>query len=300
MWKIGEMSEQIRQITLSDGRTLAFRDAGHADGLPLVFHHGTPGSLAAVRAIDRSVESHGLRIVTASRAGYGSSSPNPGRTVVDVVADTKELVDQLGIDRCIVAGWSGGGPHALACAARLEEAAAALIIAGVAPFDAEGLDFLDGMGEENIEEFGAAIAGPGAIRSYLATASAELDDLTVASLIESMDSILPEVDKAVLSEEFGADMVAEFVEALRLGYEGWLEDDLAFSAPWGFSLDEITTPTAIWQGSKDLMVPFAHGQWLAAHVPGASAHLLEGEGHLSIALGAIDLMLDELISMATP
>ncbi len=293
------MREQIRQITLSDGRALEVRDAGHANGLPLVFHHGTPGSLVAVRAIDRSAAAHGLRILTASRAGYGGSSPNPGRRVVDVVADTKELVDQLGIDRCIVAGWSGGGPHALACAARLEEAAGALIIAGVAPFDAEDLNFLAGMGSDNIEEFGAAIAGPEAIRSYLATASEELEDLTVPSLIESMESLLPVADKEVLNEEFGADMVAEFAEALRLGYEGWLEDDLAFCAPWGFSLEEITIPTSIWQGSEDLMVPFAHGQWLARHVRGASTHLLEGEGHLSIALGAIDLMFDELLSFAT-
>lgn len=293
------MREQIRQITLSDGRALEVRDAGHANGLPLVFHHGTPGSLVAVRAIDRSAAAHGLRILTASRAGYGGSSPNPGRRVVDVVADTKELVDQLGIDRCIVAGWSGGGPHALACAARLEEAAGALIIAGVAPFDAEDLNFLAGMGSDNIEEFGAAIAGPEAIRSYLAIASEELEDLTVPSLIESMESLLPVADKEVLNEEFGADMVAEFAEALRLGYEGWLEDDLAFCAPWGFSLEEITIPTSIWQGSEDLMVPFAHGQWLARHVRGASTHLLEGEGHLSIALGAIDLMFDELLSFAT-
>ena len=299
MCQIEEMSEQIHQITLSDGRALDVRDAGHEGGVPLVFHHGTPGSLAAIRAIDRSAEEHGFRILTASRAGYGGSSPHPGRRVADVVPDTEELLDHLGIDRCVVAGWSGGGPHALACAARLDAAVGALVIAGVAPFDASGLSFLDGMGADNVEEFGAAVAGPEAIRTYLAAASEELEDLTVESMIASMDSLLPAADKAVLTQEFGADMVAEFVEALRSGYEGWLEDDLAFCAPWGFALDEITIPTAIWQGSEDLMVPFAHGQWLAAQVPGTQAHLLEGEGHLSIALGAIDAMFGELLEFAT-
>lgn len=292
------MDSTFEQLTLADGRTLALRCSGPADGLPLLFHHGTPGSCVEIRSFDRAAHANGLRLITASRAGYGHSSANPGRRVIDVVSDTKAIIDHFGIKRCVVAGWSGGGPHALACAARLEEAVGALIIAGVGPFDATDLDFLAGMGEDNINEFGAAIDGPAAIRSYLEVARSELDDLTVDRLIESMDSLLPAADKAVLTAEFGEDMVAEFQEALRPGIEGWLDDDLAFSQPWGFDLAEIEIPVAIWQGSDDLMVPFAHGQWLAAHVPGASVHLEEGEGHLSIALGAADAMCAELASFA--
>ncbi len=292
------MDSTFEQLTLADGRTLEFRCSGPAEGLPLLFHHGTPGSCVAIRSFDRAAHRHGLRVITASRAGYGSSSPNPGRQVADVVSDTKAIIDHLGIDRCVVAGWSGGGPHALACAARLDEAAGALVIAGVAPYDADGLDFLAGMGEDNIDEFGAAIEGPAAIRAYLEVARGELDDLTVERLISSMDSLLPDADKAVLTAEFGEDMVAEFDEALRAGIEGWLDDDLAFSGPWGFDLSEIQIPVAIWQGSDDLMVPFAHGQWLATHVPGASVHLESGEGHLSIALGAADAMCAELAAFA--
>jgi predicted dienelactone hydrolase len=91
------------------------------------------------------------------------------------------------------------------------------------------------------------------------------------------------------------DLAANFTEALRLGVDGWLDDDLAFTKPWGFSLDEITVPVYVWQGSDDLMVPFTHGQWLAANVPGAVAHLEQGEGHVSVAVGAMDRMLDELV-----
>jgi len=117
-----------------------------------------------------------------------------------------------------------------------------------------------------------------------------------AGLIEGLATLLPDVDRAVLTAEFGEDMAANFAEALRTGVDGWVDDDLAFAAPWGFTLAEIAVPTFVWQGSEDLMVPFAHGQWLAAHVPGATAHLERGEGHLSIALGAIDQMLAELLT----
>ena len=291
------MSEQTLQVTLSDGRNLDVRVSGPDDGLALVYHHGTPSSLVD-DGFDRPAQEHGLRLICASRAGYGGSSPNHGRSVVDVVTDTREVLEHLGIDRCLVAGWSGGGPHALACAARLPGVLGALVIAGVAPFEAGGLDFLAGMGQDNIDEFGASIESPEVLRAYLSNARDELADLTVESLIASMDSLLPEVDRVVLTEEFGANMVASVVEGLRLGYEGWFEDDLAFVAPWGFDLDEISIPTAIWQGSEDLMVPFAHGEWLASHVPDTSAHLLEGEGHLSVGIGAMDQMVEELLSFA--
>lgn len=217
--------------------------------------------------------------------------------MVDVVADIEAVLDGIGASRCLVAGRSGGGPHALACGARLPAAAAVLVIAGVAPYEADGLDWLGGMGEGNVVEFAAALRGEDTLRSFLLAERENLKDVT-AAIVSSMDTMLPEVDRAVLTGEFGEDMVASLHEALRAGVEGWLEDDLAFIQPWGFDLAEISVPVMIWQGGADLMVPFGHGQWLDAHVPGASAHLEEGEGHLSIGIGALDRMLDELISAA--
>jgi pimeloyl-ACP methyl ester carboxylesterase len=104
----------------------------------------------------------------------------------------------------------------------------------------------------------------------------------------------------MLTGEFGEDLAASFREALRTGVEGWFEDDIAFTGSWGFGLEEISVPTMIWQGSADLMVPFSHGQWLASRLLDASAHLEEGEGHLSVGLGALDRMLDELVSAGSP
>jgi pimeloyl-ACP methyl ester carboxylesterase len=284
------------KLELSDGRLLDVYVSGPDEGLPLVFHHGTPGAGVQLRALERGADARGLKLVTTSRPGYGSSTRQPDRRVVDVVADTADVLASLGAERCLVAGWSGGGPHALACAARLDAVAGALIIAGVAPYEAAGLEWMDGMGEENVHEFGAALQGEAVLRPYLEAQSDDLRAVTVEGIISSMNSVLPAVDKAVITDEFGEDLAAQFHEALRIGVDGWLDDDLAFTRPWGFDLSEITVPTMIWQGDVDLMVPFAHGKWLASHLPGASVHLESGEGHLSVALGAMEIMLDELVA----
>jgi pimeloyl-ACP methyl ester carboxylesterase len=286
--------EAADHLRLPDGRRLDVRVSGPASGLPLVFHHGTPGAVTPLRALERAAHARGLRLVTTSRPGYGDSSRQPGRSVVDVAADTAAVLAAIGAERCLVAGWSGGGPHALACGARLGAAAAVLVIAGVAPYGADGLDWMAGMGEENVAEFSAAIQGEGVLRSYLRPQGELLRDITAGDIVSSLQTVLPDVDRAEITGEFGEDMAASFRAAVRAGVDGWLDDDLAFASPWGFSLDEISVPTMLWQGTADLMVPFSHGQWLAAHLPAARAHLEEGEGHLSVGLGALDRMLDEL------
>ena len=287
------------QVQLPDGRRLDTRVSGPADGLPLVFHHGTPSSALPIRALERAAHARGLRLVTSSRPGYGRSTRQPGRQVVDVVADTEALLAALGADRCVTMGWSGGGPHALACGARLAAAAAVLVVAGVAPYEADGLDFMAGMGEENVAEFSAAMEGEDQLRPYLLPQGEVLRNIQAADIVAAMRSLLPDVDRTALTGEFGADMAAGFREAVRTGVDGWLDDDLAFVRPWGFSLAEISVPAMIWQGSADLMVPFAHGQWLASRLPAASSHLEDGEGHLSVGLGKLDAMLDELVKAAS-
>lgn len=286
------------QITLPDGRRLDVRTSGPDNGYPMLFHHGTPGSVTPIRDLEQPAHERGIRVITTSRAGCGGSDRLPGRSAADVVADSAAVLDALGVAECVVSGWSGGGPHALACAARLPQARAALVIAGVAPFDAAGLDFLAGMGEDNVDEFGAAIEGEQPLREYLDAAREHLKDADPQAVGASLASLLPPTDRAVLTDEFGQDMAANFREALRLGVDGWLDDDLAFVKPWGFDLAEIGVPVSLWQGTDDLMVPFAHGEWLAANVPGVIAHLLAGQGHLSVAIGRAGEMFDELLDLA--
>ncbi len=293
------MNASRRVVRLDDGRDLDVYEGGPRDGKVLVFHHGTPGSGRPIRAVDDAAHKLGLRVVSMSRPGYGDSTRSPGRSVVNVAADTAAVLDAIGVDRCFVAGWSGGGPHALACGARLKERVAAiLVIAGVAPYGADGLDFLAGMGEDNVVEFGHALEGEAILRPSLEAQRGTHLQATAADLVSAMSSLLPAVDRAVLTDEFGEDLMGNFQEGLRVGADGWIDDDLAFTRPWGFELSEVAVPTFLWQGTEDLMVPFAHGQWLAERIPGVVARLETGEGHLSIGVGAIDRMLKELITVA--
>jgi len=290
----------VTTLRTPDGRSLDVRVGGADDGVPLLFHHGTPGSAVPVRALERAARARSLRLVTWSRPGYGASTRRAGRRVVDDADDVALLLDHLGAQRCLVAGWSGGGPHALASGARLpERVAGVLCIAGAAPAVTDGRfdeRFLAGMGEQNLEEFGTARTGEAALRRYLEADAAGLRDVRAEGVVAEMVSLLPPVDRAALSDEYGEDLAAGLRESVRTGVDGWLDDDLAMVAPWGFEVGEVDVPTSVWQGTEDLMVPVAHGRRLAAALPRGTAHLLEGEGHLSIALGALDAMLDELVT----
>ena len=285
----------MQELLLSDGRRIEFEVTGPENGDVLLHHHGTPGSLVQRRVLQRAAHTRGLRMVTYSRPGYGGSSRLPGRDVAAVTADCTALLDHLGADRCVTTGWSGGGPHALALAAmRPDRVAGVSTFAGVMPYGIEGTDFLAGMGEGNVKEFGLVAQGEAAIRPYLEARALTMRVPDPAGLLKTWASILPATDKAVLSEEFGSEVAAGVAEAVRNGVSGWLDDDLAFARPWGFALEDLAVPSFVWQGSADLMVPFAHGQWLARNLPGATAHLKEGEGHMSIVLAAADEIVEEL------
>ena len=192
-------------------------------------------------------------------------------------------------------GWSGGGPHALACAALLpHRCRAAATIAGVAPYDAAGLDWLAGMGEENIAEFAAAAAGAGELTAYLEREARGLAAVRASDVAAALGDLVSDVDKRALTGEFAEYLAASFRAALSAGIAGWRDDDLAFLTDWGFGLDRFSVPVAIWQGDEDRMVPFDHGRWLATHIPGAATHLQPGEGHLSLLTRGLDTILANL------
>ena len=236
----------------------------------------------------------GMRFVTYSRPGYRGSSPQPGRTVADVAGDVAALLDAVGADEFVTIGWSGGGPHALACAALLpERCRAAAIVAGVAPYDAEGLDWLDGMGEENLAEFGAAATSTQALDGFLAAASAGIRDVQPDHIIAAFGDLLCAADRKVLREGLADYLASSCRASVSRGYDGWRDDDLAFIADWGIDLASIRVPVSIWQGEEDRMVPRDHGRWLGEYVAGATTHLVPGEGHLSL-MKNIDAIITEL------
>lgn len=282
---------------VEDGGVVDVGVAGPKDGIPLVFHHGTPMSLILFQPFVEAAVSRGLRYVSYSRPGYGNSTRQPGRTIVDCSKDTEDILDQLGADRLYVIGWSGGGPHALACAALLpKQVIAASTIAGVAPWGSADLDWMADMGKENVEEFTAALAGPDELRLFLERAAPMLAQATGDQIIAAFGDLIAEVDKAALKGEVGVFFAENNREALMNGFWGWFDDDIAFSRDWGFNLSRINVPVNVWQGAKDRMVPFAHGRWLSEHIPDARAHMVPDQGHLSLAIGSFSKILDDLIA----
>jgi len=269
---------------------------GRPDGRALVFHVGTPNAPAEFPLLTDALDERGWQLVAYARPGYAGSARREGRSVADAAADTAAVLDELGIDRFVTIGWSGGGPHALACAALLPDRCdAAASLAGVAPFDADGLDFLAGMGPENIEEFGAAVRSRDELAAFLLPFADALSKVTGEEVAKSLGGLVDDVDRAALTGELAETMARMLRRALSNGIAGWLDDDLAFVKPWGFDLAEIAVPVSIWQGAHDRMVPFAHGEWLAAHVPGARVHLYDDEGHISLA-AQLPRILDDLVS----
>jgi len=288
-------------VYLADGRRLEVLAAGPDDGLPLVMHNGTPVGLVAYAPMVDAAARRGLRLVMCARPGYGDSTALPGRRVADVTGDVAAVLDELGAPRFVTVGSSGGGPHALACAARLPaRCLAAATMAGVAPFTAEGLDWLDGMGAENVEEIGAATAGEAQLTSYLEAEAASLATITGPEVADGLGDLISAADKAAATGEFADYLAASFRAAVRTGIAGWRDDDLAFASDWGFTMAEAGAgaPVAVWQGDQDMMVPWAHGNWLAVHIPGAVAHLLPGEGHLTLGITSFGAILDDLLAMA--
>jgi pimeloyl-ACP methyl ester carboxylesterase len=294
------MSEQRVIVQGVGARDLEGLASGPPGGLTVVLHNGTPSGLLAAPAIAAAAAERDLRLVLYARPGYEGSTPDPGRRVSSAAADLAAVLDGLGAGEFVTVGWSGGGPHALACAALLPgRCLAAASMAGVAPYRAEGLDWMAGMGTENVEEFGAALAGEDTLTTFLEPAARELAGITGADVAAGLGDLVSAADKAAVTGEFADYLAAAFRAAVAGGVAGWRDDDLAFADDWGFNMADVGTgaPVAVWQGDQDMMVPYAHGQWLAANIPGARAHLLPGEGHLTLVhvFGAI---LDELLDLA--
>lgn len=272
--------------------------ADDGDAIPLVFHHGTPGAAVRFEPMVNAARAVGLRMVTYSRPGYGETPPQRGRTVKDAVADTAAILDELGADRFVTLGLSGGGPHALACAALLPgRCIAAATIGGVAPYDADGLDYLAGMGPENIEEFSLAVEGRDALVPFLQAQADPLARTDAAGIIAALSGLLPPIDRDALTGAVADWLITSFHRATLHGIDGWLDDDLAFIRDWGFALADIAVPVAIWHGGVDLMVPPAHGTWLAEHIPTARAHLLPEHGHLSLAVADLPRIIADLATL---
>jgi len=280
------------------GRRVAYETSGDPAGVPVFLLHGTPGSRLERHPDAAAIALTGARVITYDRPGYGQSDRHPGRTVVDCVPDVAAIADALGVARFAVAGASGGGPHCLAVAARLpDRVLRASCIVGIAPFDAADLDWLAGMDPENVKEYGWVTQGETVLTAELEREAAEelarvAEDPT--TLFGAFD--LPDADRAVLQHPLMQQVIRETTaEAYAHGVSGWVDDDFAAVRPWGFDVAEIRVPTEVWYGEADVLVPAAHGRWLADHIPGAEVHVERDEGHLA----DLDIELERLRTFVT-
>jgi pimeloyl-ACP methyl ester carboxylesterase len=176
-----------------------------------------------------------------------------------------------------------------------DRVAGTALIAGVAPWEAEGLDFLDGMGAENHEEFGAALRGAADLGAYLAPFRDEILTMTGPQVAAMFRDLVDDVDRAALTGGYAQFVADEMAEGQRESFAGWLDDDLSFTVPWGFDLASIRGRVHVWQGAHDRMVPFAHGQWLVAHLGKACAHLHPEHGQMSLAVAGFPAIVDSLV-----
>jgi pimeloyl-ACP methyl ester carboxylesterase len=268
-------------LRLADGRSLDVAVSGRDDATPLVFHHGTPSGSLQYRPFARAAVACGLRLVSYSRPGYASSTRQPDRDVAGCAADVAAILDHLGADRCYTAGASGGGPHALACAALLPDRVyAAAALASPAPYDAEGLEWLAGGGELNVVEFNAALQGETAVRPLLEQWHGAMNAGGAEGMRDEMASLLGAADLAALAGGLAEYLHEGVVETG--GVDGWLDDDLAFVSPWGFGLETIAIPVLIRHGEQDRFVAADHSRWLGAHIPGAEVRITANDGHLTL------------------
>ncbi|MYS64084.1 MULTISPECIES: alpha/beta fold hydrolase [Streptomyces] len=269
-----------RRVRTNDGRHLIAELSGDPGGRPVFLLHGTPGSRLGPAPRGMVLYQRGMQLIAYDRPGYGESDRLAGRSVADVAQDVLAIADDLGLERFSVVGRSGGAPHALACAAlmpdRVDRTAALVTLA---PRDAVGLDWFEGMAASNVDAYTSALDDPVAFTKLFTLRSDEIRRDPIR-LLNDLRSELPDSDRAVVADAGVRSMLLRnYQEALRMSAWGWIDDALAFSSPWGFDPADIDCPVLLWHGEKDVFSPVGHSRWLAERIPGATAVLEPAAAH---------------------
>lgn len=281
------------RFQLSDGRTLAWLTIGDPDGIPVFYFHGYPGSRLEVQFAAAAVAHLGLYLIAPDRPGIGGSAFKPGRTMGQWSDDVAELADHLGIDRFAVIGVSGGGPYALACAARIPRRLTGVaLVAGLGPLAQAQLT----RDMAIVDRLALALATrcPPVAR-WVVRLAAYWVRRHPAHCLAAMAAGVDPVDRQVLADPDHHRLLAESTaEAVRQGGDGVAWEITLMTRPWDFDLGAITQPVRIWQGLADRIVPPAMARYLAATLPDCECHMIPGEGHLSIIVNYLDAVFEDL------
>jgi pimeloyl-ACP methyl ester carboxylesterase len=271
------------EVDTPDGRKLAVSEGGDPDGVPVLVHYGTPNSRLQYGPDVAAATEHRVRMITYDRPGYGGSTAQPGRSVADCAADVRAICAALGIDRLLMWGISGGGPHVLACAALLPDLVhAAASLASPAPWGVDGLDYFAGMGDMNADDTRLYFQDKEAARVKLENDRTGLLGATAEQVGGIIRTLVSDADAAVFTPQLAQYFVDSSAAGLGPGGEGWWEDGVAALEPWGFAFADIDIPLLLLHGQQDRFVPFGHGVWLAEHIPGVETRLTEDDGHLTL------------------
>ena len=267
-------------VVAPDKRTLSVESIGAPDGKPVFLLHGTPGGRNGPRPRGIFLYRLGIRLISYDRPGYPGSSRQPDRTVAHAAADVEAIADHFGLDRFSVVGRSGGAPHALACAALLNDRViCAAALGSLAPHDAKDLDWEAGMTGSNVRAYADAKDDLDALEAKL-QGQADLVKGNSDGLLKILWPELVGPDKEVIGDIALRQLIAKIhVEALSGTTDGWIDDVKALSRPWGFELSNIIAPVKLWSGSEDVFSPVGHTFWLEQHIKGAEIEVEDEKGH---------------------
>ena len=284
-------------VTLADGRRLGYAEYGHAQGPLVLWFHGTPGARRQIPPIGRDAACVlGLRIVCLERPGVGDSTEHIYEHLSDWAADVVVAAEQLGHERFMVVGLSGGGPYALACAHELPGRVVGVgLLGSVTPVT----------GDEIVAEGIVKLALPfhdilNAIRRPLGIGLWGLVQAVrplAHPLVLGCARIMPRGDRLVLSDpEYEAMFVDDLVSGANRQFQAMVNDVILMGKPWGFSLSDVTVPVRWWHGDADPFVPLAQAQRAAALLPDVELRVRHGESHLG-GFAAADEVLSVLSSL---
>ena len=287
-----EAESEPDRLRLRDGRTLAYAEYGDPQGIPVLYFHGIP-SCRLMHPDADVTRALGARLLVADRPGFGRSDPKAGRTLLDWADDVAEFADQLGLRRFAVAGSSGGGPFVAACATKLEaRMTRAAIIGGSGPVDAPGA--LDGAALERRIGYWLARHAPPLWRAAVRWRGDPRRD--PERFFANYTRHNPPTDQELLRQPaMRAMFLATYREATRQGLHAFSHEVELVAKPWGFRLEGIRVPTAIWHGEADNGTPVGMARAMARAIPAAALHVLPGEGHL-LAFSRWREILEELLA----